>query len=402
MKRLVLSFFLMYTIFEANAAITLSEVHLNVSCYGLCNGLISVTATGGVTPYNYSGLPSGPVCPGTYTITVTDAVGQTASISVTITEPPLLVATASSTDASCNSVCDGSASIIVTGGTGPYTYSWCDGTTGSSGINFCPGSCPVTVTDANGCQAIDTVVINEPAPINYSIVVTNSISCSGSCDGTICCTAVTGGTSPYSYLWTPSGTTASCMFGVCAGIYTLCVTDVNGCMACSTLVVSAPPPIQVIETITDASCSSCCDGSIQLSPNTGIPPFTYDWFPGSPIGDGTPMISSLCPLNYSYCVTDANGCQLCDSVTISFPLEIDDSEFDDSYNIFPNPANDFIDLETVEITDISVFDAIGKLILKEKVIQNKTRIDISDFPNGIYFIQLQSANKIVSKKFIKE
>lgn len=329
MKRLFLTLILVCALCEANAVIVLSEVHVNVSCYGFCNGLINVTASGGVLPYNYTGLPSGPICPGTYTITVTDAVGQTASISVTITEPPLLVTNASNTDVTCNGACDGTASMTVTGGTSPYTYAWCNGSTVGSGSGFCAGSCTVTVTDSNGCEAIDTVVITEPLPI------------------------------------------------------------------------------QVTETITDASCSSCCDGSIQIIPITGFPPYTYNWSPGSPIGDGTPTISSLCPNTYSYCITDMNGCQLCDSVTVSFPLAIMNFEFDYSYSLFPNPANNFIDVETettmgIKNCEISIFDIMGKLILKEKMIQEKIRINLSEFSNGIYFMQLQSGDKMINKKFIKE
>jgi hypothetical protein len=73
------------------------------------------------------------------------------------------------------------------------------------------------------------------------------------------------------------------------------------------------------------------------------------------------------------------------------------------FNIYPNPANDFIDIETdFKNCYFSVLDVTGKLILREKIVQNKTRIELSNYSNGLYFIQLQSNEKILSKKFIKQ
>ena len=90
--------------------------------------------------------------------------------------------------------------------------------------------------------------------------------------------------------------------------------------------------------------------------------------------------------------------------TLCFTTDVKETEkIKDEFNIYPNPANNFIDVETeFKNYSVSVFDDMGNLILKEKTNQNKTRIDLSSFSNGIYFIQLQSNDKLVSKKFIKE
>ena len=310
------------------------------SCDGACNGSISITSLSGGTPsYFYNWAPGSPtgdgtptisnLCSSLYTLNFMDVMGNFCTDSFNLPNGPQLIYALTVSDVSCFGVCDGAVSVTVTGGTGPYYYSWCNGSTTPSNSMLCPGSCPVTITDNNGCEAIDTAFITEPAPI------------------------------------------------------------------------------QVTETVTNASCSSCCDGSIQLTPYTGIPPFTYDWFPGSPIGDGTPMISSLCPYDYSYCVTDMNGCQLCDSVIISFTLTVMNSEPEDVYNIFPNPANSFIDIETEGINVfksciVSLFDVMGNLILEERIMQNKIRIILPEISNGIYFILFKNEDKITCKKLVKQ
>lgn len=134
------------------ASLTISETHVNVSCFGFCDGFISITPSGGVPPYVYSGLPSGPVCAGTYPITVTDIAGSTASVTVIITEPPLLTVVVSSIPASCGTCCDGTASVIASGGTPGYSYLWSPTGGFFPGLpGLCPGTYTCCVTDANGC-----------------------------------------------------------------------------------------------------------------------------------------------------------------------------------------------------------------------------------------------------------
>ena len=98
---------------------------------------------------------------------------------------------------------------------------------------------------------------------------------------------------------------------------------------------------------------------------------------------------------------DSMGCIVggCNSTVDITNIYVSEPEF----NLYPNPANDFIDIETdFKNCYFSVFDVTGKLILREKVVQNKTRINLSNYSNGLYFIQLQSDNRMISKKFIKQ
>ena len=101
--------------------------------------------------------------------------------------------------------------------------------------------------------------------------------------------------------------------------------------------------------------------------------------------------------------TDSMGCLIGGCNTSG----IEQLESVNELNIYPNPANDFIDIETTGISDFqnsyfSIFDITGNLVTKEKMIQNKTRIDLSEFPNGLYLIQVRNNGKMFSKKFIKQ
>jgi PKD repeat protein len=136
------------------------------------------------------------------------------------------------------SVCAGSCVgllVTATGGAGGYTYYWTAGTTLSSTVIPNPVSCPVffsttytvTVTDANGCIGVDTTTVFVSGPMNATTSSVNASSC-GACDGSVS-TVVTGGSPPYSYLWSPTGSTTPTYGSLCAGTYTINITDATGC-----------------------------------------------------------------------------------------------------------------------------------------------------------------------------
>lgn len=310
------------------------------------------------------------------------------------------------TPPSCDGACDGSIEITgLTGGTPSYNYNWSPGTPAGDGTSsiwgLCPGTYSVIFTDAVGNTCTATFVLpNGPSTISFSFSTTN-VTCNGVCDGTICATGVSGGTAPYMYLWMPFGVTVPCFNGACAGTYTLCVIDGNGCQACSTVVVSEPPPLIVTENVINASCSSCCDGAVSLIPSGGTSGYTYSWTPAC-----FPC-TSLCPGTYNYCVTDANGCTSCDSVVVSFPLSSISLESDYTATIFPNPNNGNFEIVNsspiISDVEIKITDINGKLVLQKVAQSINQKVELNTaIQNGVYFVYLHdlTSTQITVKKLV--
>lgn len=140
----------------------------NVTCAGLCDGTICASGiTGGSPPYTYIWMPAGVTtqcfsgaCSGTYTLCITDAVGCQTCNTVTVSEPSPIIVTENVINASCSSCCDGAVSLIPSGGTSGYTYSWIPACFPCTSL--CPGTYNYCVTDANGCTSCDSVVVSFP------------------------------------------------------------------------------------------------------------------------------------------------------------------------------------------------------------------------------------------------
>lgn len=144
--------------------VNVSVNHTNLNCFGICDGTLSANANGGTGSFNYTwsnGLGAGQnktsVCPGTYTVTATDANGCSNTATATITQPTQLFVTTTFNNPSCSTCCDGSATANPSGGTPNYSYSWSSVSTSQTAFNLCNGAYTVTVTDANGCTRTDLV-----------------------------------------------------------------------------------------------------------------------------------------------------------------------------------------------------------------------------------------------------
>jgi gliding motility-associated-like protein len=285
----------------------------NVTCSGLCNGYATANPLTGTGPFTYqwsdinaqSTGTATALCAGTYTVTVTDAGGCSTTATAAITSPlSLSVAITSSGNVSCFGACDGFAGATVTGGAGPYNYMWMPGSTsGSSVNNLCAGTYIVTVTDANGCSATTTVNIIQPVALVASITNTD-VTCYQACDAGA--TAVyTGGTGPYTFLWTPTLETTPTIANVCAGIHELTVTDDNGCTAYASVVITEPTILAVTTTTTNSNCG-VNDGSACAAIIGGSPPFTYSW--NDPSTQATSCANGLNAGVYTISITDSHGC----------------------------------------------------------------------------------------------
>ena len=193
-----------------------------------------MVVSGGTSPYNYHWSNSATtqnlssITAATYTVTVTDNAGCTASGSVTLTQGTAIVPSLSGTNISCNSGRDGSASISASGGTTPYTYLWSGGATTTSITSLLPSTYAVTVTDNKSCIVTTSINITQPAAIS-AIIAGNDVSCNGGANGSANLT-VSGSTSPYTYHWSNAATTQN-LSGKSIGTYSVTVTDNKSCTA---------------------------------------------------------------------------------------------------------------------------------------------------------------------------
>lgn len=205
-----------------------------------------------------------------------------------------------STNVSCNAGCDGTATATATGGTAPYQYSWSNAATTQMLTNLCAGPYTVTVTDATLATATASITILQPTPVTVNFTSTTNCSCYGICDGSTT-GSVTGGYAPYTYLWNngPMTPTAS---NLCAGSYSVTITDANGCVATNSVTITEPP--YLVLTITPANATICAGSSITLNAAGAM---TYSWSIVNLTGSSitiTPTVSAT----YTLTGMDPNGC----------------------------------------------------------------------------------------------
>ena len=278
-------------------SITLSALPTNVSCFGLTDGLIDLSVTGGLAPYSYSWSNSALtedlslLSSGNYSVTVNDASTCTTSLSVIITEPTSLVANSvESSFIGCNGG-NGILTVTATGGTGTYI--------GTGSYTVVAGNYTYTVTDANGCSSTTTINVNEPTQIVATANITSPIACNGG--NALLTVSAIGGAGSYA----GTGT-----YTVAAGNYTYTVTDANGCSSTTTISVTEPTPIVANVSIT--SPITCNGGNAFLTVSATGGAGTY-------IGIGTYTVAAG---NYTYTVTDANGCSSTTTISVTEPAVI--------------------------------------------------------------------------------
>ena len=323
---------------ESTEIISILTIDSTVNCYGSNNGIVSVTTSGGYPNYIYSwsnGQPLGSgnvdtafnLSYGSYALTTEDSWGCSVVDSVFMTEPDLLTMEAIELEwISCKDSADGLAFAVAQGGTIPYTFSWGGNQIGDTVNTLSPGVHLVTVTDAKGCTASDTVEIHEPPYLVVSISNVVPVYCNGVNTGSLTATA-SGGTPGYTYLWDDNPAlpqiTATASY-LESGIYTVTATDSRGCIATATEDISQVVPTMQLDTsFTNVSCHGNNDGSALVIASGGHAPYTYTWVgTNSSFVSYTSSISGLSAGTYSVTVTDTNNCTRNSSVDIYEPLPI--------------------------------------------------------------------------------
>lgn len=307
-------------------SISLSATVNNVTCNGAADGSISTSITGGTSPYSYvwsngATTPSvSGLVPGTYTVTVNDAHDCGAGGIYTITQPSALsLAGGVATNIKCFGAADGSIVTNVAGGTPGYSYTWSTGATTANLTGLTPGTYSVTVTDAHSCRINSTYSITQPSTALTLTATKTNANCYGG-TGTIT-TVVSGGVAPYSYLWSNGATTAN--ITAVAGTYSVTVTDANGCVRNGAYTITQPSEPFVFDAeIDNVSCNGGSNGHIDADVDGGSWPYFYSWKTGGKgiaLGDDLFFVPAG---TYTVSVTDAKGCTITSTFTITEPPAI--------------------------------------------------------------------------------
>ncbi len=334
----------------------------NTFC-GVDNGKASIEAQGGTGPYQYTWTPGNfasdsvdNLSPGKYTVSITDNNGCIKKDTAIIASSSAVNLRVAPTDVLCAGELTGTANAIVTGGTPPYNFNWTNTAqafTSSAISNLAAGTYNLILHDAVGCSVTTSVVIKQPDPLNITIT-TKPTYCdlaNGSVNATM-----SGGVSPYTFLWASQNNTTSNLNNVYAGNYNLTATDKNGCIASSLVTVPNEKPTPVY---LGNDTTLCPGNNIILSP--GI--FTrYKWQDNSSSADYRVTNAG----NYSVEVIDNRGCILKDTINITA---------DCGFIFFPNaftPNSDLVNdyfgpsgiLSTLKDYTLTVYNRVGQLVFK--------------------------------------
>jgi hypothetical protein len=356
-----------------------------VLCSGGNTGLASVNPTGGTSPYDIlwstggsTNIISG-LAPGIYSVTVTDDNSCTVADTFSILQQ-LLTIIPNVTQISCNGSEDGSISVSLINGTPPFIYTWTPNVSNTAIADSLPqGTYIINVVDSSGCTASDTITITNPPLLEVLCSVQSNVTCHGNCDGEISAIAQ-GGTPPYMYLW--SNGAIGPTTGACVGTYCVTVTDLYGCTASCCATITEPPPLFVdigSDTIVcnDANYELCGEGDF----------ISWLWSTGETdsciIADTTGV--------YSLIVTDGQGCNSYDTVSIVIDNCTSIEEFNGGYGIFPNPAGNgyfrVVIPPSLGTADLYVYDITGRMVIQQKV-GNEEIVDVSFLAPGMYLLKL--------------
>lgn len=343
---------------DADKILSVNAVVQDVLCNGDDNGSIFATGVttfnipGGVPdlPYTFSWSPAvadmstnttteiEDLGPGSYTLTMTDDVGCTIDTTFTVSEPaPLVISDVILTNETCDVGSDGSATLVVEGGSFPYTYAWsydaADTDSIATGLTAMMGY-TVTVTDANNCEVIETYDISSPAAPMITQFDDDFVSCPEDNDGSLTVVATAGSAPIQVYEWanedgdfTATGPFTTTVNNLAPGQYYVTITASDQCFTVDTANVLSPGAV-VLDSVrlTTPTCPGESNGRILLFPSGGTAPYTYIWStnPNEP-GTINPL-TALSANTYTVTITDANDCTpLVETIVLPDPPSIQGS-----------------------------------------------------------------------------
>ena len=369
----------MNTAIESVTVNSLPTVVANATGLSLCPGDQTILSGTGATTYTWTGgvtdaVAFAPTLTGSYTVTGIDANGciNTDVATVVVNSLPTVVANTTS-----SAVCLGSFATLS--GSGASTYTWTGGITDA--VAFAPtitGTYTVTGTDANGCVNTDITAITVNSLPVVTASIANSIVCSGN-------PTTVNGAGALTYTWTSGITDAVAFLPLTSASYTVTGTDANGCT--NTAAVSIT--VNSLPTVTASSTSNllCAGQSATLNANGAT---TYTW--NTNANTSAITITPGTTTTYTISGSDVNGCMNSFVITqsVSICTGIATNKNNTTFNMFPNPSNGLLNIETESIIhSVEVIDVTGKIILSGTS-QNSSNyvINLFSLQNAIYLVRV--------------
>ncbi len=219
----------------------------------------------------------------------------------------------------CTGTSTGTGTVTASNGTSPYTYSWNTGQSSQTATGLSAGNYTVTIVDAS-CNFL-TMSVNIPDAIALTATVSMTAASCGQSSGSASVSANGGtGSFTYFYSWSPTGQSTSAATGLSAGVYTVTVTDSNGCTNTqSVAITNSGGPSAVVTASGNPNCFGQSTGTATLSSSGGLSPYTYSWSGNS---STTATATGLSAGTYTITVTDANGCTGTQTISLSQPSSI--------------------------------------------------------------------------------
>ncbi|HEY8920522.1 MAG TPA: hypothetical protein VIM87_28975 [Chitinophaga sp.] len=389
--------------------------HRYVACKGDSDGELVAHATGGIPfssglPYAYrwfkvvngslqpvpqtdsiiTGMPSGK-----YLVQVTDYNNITrSSDTFHLTEPDKLTVALNATAVSCASGQDGSITALVSGGTAPFHYEWTTGDTTSTLHSLTEGAYLLFVKDGHNCETQNNVDIFIPGGITIDADI-KAPTCHSDCDGYIK-TTISGGVAPYRYQWS-TGQTGTALDKLCAGKYTLTITDANNCKRIQTFNLGDPAPLQVQ---LGPDKTLCNDQTWLVNAAIADPQAKYVWGGNPALQALTPQVTLSQTGQYWVNVTDSKGCKGSDTINIQQNKVAISAEFVAATQIFQNEDVSFVNISNPLPEKIEWVIPANRNIT---VVQNTPLLAELRFADtGVYRIQLRTRVGDCEKLFSKD
>lgn len=314
-------------------ALSVSVTPTQPKCFGSTNGLASAFVLGGTPAYTYTwtdgsnASTTNPIGAGVWGVTVRDGNGCIVIATTTLTNPPQMTASITSSNVNCFNACDGVAIGTVTNNVGAVSYLWTGGPsaiTSQTAAALCAGTYTLLATDQNSCTAGGQVIITQPTQITANIVTSGSVTCSGGTDGFISVTAG-GGTPTYTYTWSgaasANGNSANAN-NLPAGTYSVTVIDSKGCSVTTQTTVLQPTPLATTLTTTDPKCNGSTDGTANIVFSGGAGTTFFLWEPGLQSGFGANSVNNLSAGSQTVTITSNGACPTILTFTLAQPAAL--------------------------------------------------------------------------------